>query len=85
MLFRSPSRVAAACRQVGDLLTDGDWHAWRDIVAIAATAHQLQPKTVDNLIRGMIGTGCLERRGRYRYRHDARRIRLAARTDRQAA
>jgi hypothetical protein len=73
-----PSRVAAACRRIGELLADGDWHRWSDIVTPVAADHDLQPTTVKNLLRGMVKLGGIERRGRYQRRHDGRKIRLAA-------
>jgi hypothetical protein len=81
-----PSRVGAACRHINQVLADGDWHRWTDIVTPVAADHRLQRATVNNLLRGMVKVGGLERRGRYRRRHDARRIRLADHhPDQQAA
>lgn len=73
-----PSRVAAACRHIGELLADGDWHRWKSIVTPVAADHDLQPATVSNLLRGMARMGGIERRGRYRRRHDAHEIRIAS-------
>jgi DNA-binding IclR family transcriptional regulator len=75
-----PSRVGAACRQINELLADGDWHPWKSIQTPVAADHNLQPATVYNLLQGMIRTGGIERTGHYnrRYRRDHRKVRLAA-------
>jgi hypothetical protein len=75
-----PSRVGAACRQINELLTDGDWHAWKSIQTLVAADHDLQPATVRNLLYGMVRTGGIERAGQYnrRFRRDHRKVRLAA-------
>jgi hypothetical protein len=73
-----PSRVGAACRHIGQLLADGGWHRWTGIETPVAADHDLKPKTVYNLLHGMAKMGGIERRGRYRRRHDGRKVRLAA-------
>jgi hypothetical protein len=75
-----PSRVGAACRQINELLADGDWHCWKSLQTLVAADHDLQPATVRNLLYGMIRTGGIERTGHYynrRYRRDHRKVRLA--------
>jgi hypothetical protein len=74
-----PSRLAAACRHIGQLLSDGSWHAWYDIVTPIATAYELKTNSVNNLLFGMVSTGAIERKGEYdrRARRDHRMVRMA--------
>jgi hypothetical protein len=74
-----PSRVGAACRQINELLTDGDWQPWKSIQTLVAADHDLQPATVRNLLYGMVKVGGIERAGQYnrRFRRDHRKVRLA--------
>jgi hypothetical protein len=76
-----PSRVGAACRQINELLADGDWHPWKSIQTPVAADHDLKPATVYNLLYGMVKVGGIERTGRCgrRGRRDHRRVRLAGR------
>jgi hypothetical protein len=75
-----PGHVAPACRQITQLLSDGCWHPWADIVVTVAEAHGLAPKTVSGLLRGMVRLGTVERRGTYRRKPKrcTRELRLAA-------
>jgi hypothetical protein len=77
------TRYAAACRQIGELLSDGEWHRWRDVADPVAASTNLLPRTVDSVLRQMVrNTGTVERRGRVPKgrqppRRDRRMVRLA--------
>jgi hypothetical protein len=74
-----PSRLAAAVRLIGELLRDGGWHPWRQVVDdTAARFPDLKHKTINTLIRNMVRTGTVERKGKYnpRFRSDHRMVRL---------
>lgn len=73
------TRTFAACQQIGEILADGDWHAWADIVAPVAASHDLQNQSVSTLLYNMVKPGSVERGGEYdhRFRCDHRMVRLA--------
>lgn len=78
------SRVGSAVREIGAILSDGEWHGWTEITAVAVR-FALEQKTVSNLLHGMISQGAVERRGAY-YKacgevHDSREVRLRPVTD----
>lgn len=78
-----PSKVGEAVRQIGGIVSDGDWHAWHAVVTEVGSSTGLLPKTVSNLINGMVRTGGLERRGEYNQRakrdrtFDKREVRIS--------
>jgi hypothetical protein len=63
-----PGRLAPGCRQIAELLNDNDWRPWSAIVDTVAEALDLTPKTVDNLLCGMVRLGSIKRRGNHRSR-----------------
>ena len=74
------SRVGSAVREIGAILCDGSWHGWANIAGDIAARFALEPKTVNNLLHGMISQGSVERTGAY-YKaggkvHDSRQIRI---------
>lgn len=74
-----PSRLGAAVRLIGELLSHGAWHPWRALVDEAAAAFpDLKRKTIDQLVYGMVRTRTVERKGKYnrRLRRDHRMVRL---------
>lgn len=73
-----PSAFAAAVRHLERLLSDNDWHPWKDITTTVAPAHGLKPKTVDTVLRALVDRGQVERRGKYmpKSRRDHRMVRI---------
>ena len=71
------SCVARAVRRIGEILADGQWHRWTDIVAPVCAEFGLKPKTVDLLLYKMAQTGGVER-NRCR-RADRRMVKAAIR------
>lgn len=79
--YSHPSGVGACCRHIAELLSDGEWRHWAELVdEVQRNHHQLKRSTINNLIRGMVRTGGLELTGTYnrRSRRDSRRVRRGA-------
>jgi hypothetical protein len=73
-----PSKIAPACRQIAEMLNDGEWHQWSETTGAVTVEHELKPKTVCNLLHGMVKTGGIERRGNYDHSGDKREARVKA-------
>lgn len=79
-----PSKVGEAVRQIGVIVSDGEWHPWHAVMTEVISSTGLLPKTVNGLLGGMVRTGGLERRGKYDQRakrdktFDKRKVRLSS-------
>lgn len=76
-------RTGPAWDRIVDLLRDGEWHQWSDVVDAVVSDSGLKPKTVSNLVHAGIKNKALHRRGQYSRNstNDQRAIKL---TDRGA-
>lgn len=75
--YEYPGKVAPACREIVNILSDGNWHRWSEITKVIGNQYELQAKTVCNLLHGMVKTRGIERRGVYQRGVDRREARLA--------
>lgn len=74
-------RLAPAWAAALELLADGKWHPWEEVMGALSEASDLQWQTCKGLIYGGVRSGVLEKRGTYnqRLKKDHRMIRRADR------
>jgi hypothetical protein len=59
-----PNQLTDACREIAVILADDQWHATKEVVGIvAATCLDLQPQTIERLIRDLVAHGDIRRHG----------------------
>lgn len=67
-------RIAPVWRRILDVLADGEWHAWSEVVDSVTSGSGCQEKTISNLLHRAASGGAPVRRGRY-HRDPARNTR----------